>query len=163
MYPTFEPPRPSPYNGTILETAVADFLKTYEAELHSGWTSQVSAQDLLAVLEDDPYQDGYQLAKILENTCGWTCDFQTADILNSVGDYILKAHRAAVRQWAESNQIQPQFAVGTRVICLHNGEKHGVITGLSEYHAACYEIQLDGQTYNHRAIVAFEDTREETE
>ena len=76
-------------------------------------------------------------------------DFYTLDELNFPAN---KAEREAVRAWYEEHQPQPPFAIGDII-------KEGVITGISTYSLACFEVKIEGEPNTARRIIMFEDAK----
>jgi hypothetical protein len=100
--------------------------------------------------------DGYELAKELDNDCGWSITTEDVDTLDAVGLVVGRALKEARKAWAEQHNIQPPLPIGTRIIKL--GCWRGTIAGICEYTPAAYRVKEDGCTYAGRhLIVKFED------
>ena len=118
----------------------------------SGWDTD-QAKDLARVCRH-AHMDGYELAKELDNVCGWMPTAQDVETLDNFGCDVREAHRQACIAWALGNNIQPPLPVGTMTTL-------GEITGIYAHDGACYEILRTGDTDpTRRRIVRFEDARE---
>ncbi|MEN5036715.1 hypothetical protein [Pseudomonas sp. TWI929] len=51
-----------------------------------------------------------------------------------------------------SRHMEPPFAIGDSI-------KQGLITGISDYTPACFEVKLEGQSETTRLIIKFEDAK----
>ena len=117
----------------------------------NGWDADQAA-DLASVC--NRHMDGYDLAKELEQACGWLPTAQDVEVLDGFGSALRAAHRKACITWARENNIQPPLPVGTMTTL-------GEITGIYAYDGACYEVRVTGDTDpTRRRIVRFEDARE---
>lgn len=63
------------------------------------------------------WDDGYKLAKALDDRCHVSSDMALAEALDGASHALWTAHEAAVRQWAVDNNVQPSLEVGARVTC----------------------------------------------
>jgi hypothetical protein len=120
---------------------------------------QSSARDI-AQQAGGPYQDGYQIAKRLDTYCGWDCNLEIAQVLDAWSSYAYDEIKAAIKTWAEANNIQPPFPPGTHV--RFAGNQTGIIDKIYEYGVASYCIVQDGDDqahdpHRHRLIINFED------
>lgn len=107
------------------------------------------------------YIDGYELAKRLER-CGWDICRGDIDELDQYDSNLRAELKKAETAWADGNNIQPPFPVGTRVTVPHDGE--GEITGIYQHGAARYEVRPDSNTESEdscsrRVIIKFEDAK----
>lgn len=105
--------------------------------------------------------DGYEIAKELDDRYYWDCRMEMVDVLDGYGWAVRKRIEAAEKSWAEDNNITPPIPVGSRVTMERRGES-GTITGVYEYGAAKYLIAIDGdkgakEPTRRRSIVNFED------
>jgi hypothetical protein len=99
------------------------------------------------------YLDGYELAKALDDECGWSPSRQDVENLDDFGGVLLEALRQAELAWVAEHNIQPPLPIGTMTT-------QGKITGVSTYSPACYEILKNGETNpTRRSIVKFENAR----
>lgn len=99
------------------------------------------------------HMNGYQLAKDLENYCGWDISVEDVDALDCIGSEVRELHRQACISWAKEHGIQPPLPIGAMTT-------RGEITGVSQYDVACYLIREHGETNeSRRLVVRFEDAR----
>lgn len=118
----------------------------------NGWSAG-QATDLAQVCRGE-YMDGYELAKALDEICGWSPTAQDVETLDNFGLELREALRHKRIAWARDNNIQPPLPVGTMTT-------RGEITGIYEQDGACYEIRKAGDSNpTRRYIVPFEDARE---
>lgn len=81
-----------------------------------------AGEDIAKVLLRHPLDDGYQLAKRLEDECGWfRVDFDIAETLDSAGGMLLSKVREATKVWVERNAIKPKRKVGDIVGIVQRG------------------------------------------
>jgi len=104
--------------------------------------------------------DGYELARKLENIDGWHVDRATMEELDELEHMVDRRVFLTEKVWADENNIQPPFPIGSRVECAIR-KKCGVITGIlnDDHHVATYEIKADDQDDSKgraRWIVKFE-------
>jgi hypothetical protein len=116
--------------------------------------------DIAFVLLRHDNSDGYQLARFLETSRSWVCDFQIAEVLEEASALLNDGVMAAQRAWAEKN-LSPPLAIGTPIRLIESQET-GVITGLCEDSPATYLVKIDGDAnaappVNRRIEVFFED------
>lgn len=65
-------------------------------------------------------QDGYKMARHLEDYCGWHCDRNVVEILDDAP--WSDAHRDFVVQWRDYWKLEPLFSIGDKVKYYWNGE-----------------------------------------
>lgn len=100
--------------------------------------------------------DGYELAKSLDDRCYWDCNLMMADDLDAFSSLADDKIKAAQREWAERNNVQPPYPIGTRVKT-KRGEL-GVIDEVYSHGVAQYLVKMDNETRpTCRSILAFED------
>lgn len=129
----------------LVAAAAADFCK------REGWDQRVEAD--IAKAYRGPYMDGYELAKALENECGWTPTAMDVERLDGFGSAVRETHRQACIAWARETNVQPPLAVGSVTT-------RGEITGLCEYEPATYYVREPGEEDpSRRLIVKFEDAQ----
>lgn len=115
----------------------------------NGWDAD-QADDLARVCRG-VHMDGYELAKELDSVCGWMPTAQDVETLDCFGCDLRNAHRQVCIAWARDNNIQPPLPIGAMTT-------KGVIAGVYEHDAACYQIREHGETSDTRfLIVRFED------
>lgn len=144
---TTPPPAPK-RTPEMIKSAVLEFIQRHDFD----WAKddQEKAADDIAK-HWQPFMDGYQLARVLDSMAWWDIDLATAEDLDNIGSVVREKHEALRRKWAEQWNIQPPLPVGTRIT-------KGVITGLSEYKAATYEVKEDAPRWpDSRLLVLFED------
>lgn len=86
--------------------------------------------------------DGYELAKNLDDREGWEINAHLVEYLDSHSFTLANYRDAWLKQWLVDNKVEPPFPPGTRVKYCH-GQKSGTITGIYEYRPACYLIKDD--------------------
>lgn len=152
-------PRPkklTPEMALIAAREIAEELAKYghipadEIEAHAGDIAKYGS----------PHEDGYDLAKSLENHCYWNCDFQMAETLDGYAHTAHEALRKAEKEWAEHNNIQPPLPIGQRVKTAHG--EIGTIDDIYKYGAAQFLVKLENDPdaeppKNARRIINFED------
>lgn len=106
------------------------------------------------------WMDGYELAKELCRNEGWDVTRDEMEELDEMDSLTRDALQKAEQEWGDSNDIQPPYPLGTKLIV------HGVIgeiTGVSDHSVASYLVKVDGQDDatcgNRRQIVRFEDAQ----
>lgn len=116
----------------------------------NNWTEQ-QAEDLAEAYLDGNFMDGYKLGKALDDDYFWDMDSQTVDTLDGFDRLVREAHKKVCIAWARDNNIQPPLPVGAVTT-------KGVIAGIHEQDAACFQIIEHGETNATRfLIVRFED------
>jgi len=100
----------------------------------------------------DQFDDGYELAKKLESDCYWSITTMLVDDLDCVSSEVDQAHRLDCIEWAKANNIQPPLPIGTQI-------REGVITGISSYSPATYEVQRPTDPPTTKALIKFENAR----
>jgi hypothetical protein len=98
------------------------------------------------------FDDGYKLAKELESCCYWDIDAQQVSDLDDVSFAVDQEHRQDCIEWAKANDIQPPLPIGTHI-------REGVITGISKYSPATYEVQRPNDPPTTKALILFEDAK----
>lgn len=90
------------------------------------WTSAFSRISLA--------QNGYEIARDLENYAGVHPDAELVEILESASHYLWSAHDRAVAAWVEANGVTPTLACGDRINCRHGtGRISGIDTKSGRY------------------------------
>lgn len=133
------PPRPRADKAMILECAkvVAD---------------KLNADAETLVEHYHRHMDGFDPCMELAKWASWDMKRDDVDTLDELDYLVDEAERAAVKAWFEEHKPQPPFAIGDTI-------KEGVITGISTYSLACFEVKVDGQPDNSRRIIKFEDAK----
>lgn len=149
----FDPPRPE-CTAEIIRVAALEF-----SQANPGIQEEMGTDEIAADLAKHCYRfnDGYELARNLEEYEGWDIDTITVGLLDSFDSYLSKHIKFLEEKWQQDNDIKPPFAIGTIVQCRHGGTSTGEISGISRYSVAAYEIKIPGEPENSRAIVKFED------
>jgi len=149
---TFNPRRPA-----MSKEIVAAALTKYSEQFS---VSPEALDDIRFNYSTD--DNGYTLAKKLEERCGWDIDSEMVVELEEVRSFVEDAHADAVLAWVAEHDIKASLKVGQRVRFKHGFELHeGTIDELatSKRDAACYLIVKDGDE-NHpnkrRSIVKYE-------
>ena len=129
---------------------------TEAAKITAEQVSGITEKEELAVSIAEnyrPYIDGFELGKALDSE-GWRIDVMAVDDLDCMDNNVRELLRAACKQWAEENDIQPPLPVGTMI-------DEGEITGIYEHDAACYLVKLHGEddSSTRRRIIKFEDAK----
>ena len=151
----YDPPRPI-LNDDIKQAAAVNFMKA-NSNIQDEFDLVDLAFDIAEAHGTSMLMDGYELAKKLEDHFYWQIDAQTVADLDNVSFYMRKQLQQEECLWVKNHNIQPQFAIGTVVVCRHGGILVGTITGISEHEPATYLIQIPGEPENSRAVVKFED------
>ncbi|OFN62603.1 hypothetical protein [Eikenella sp. HMSC061C02] len=157
---TYNPPRPS-VNYEIKLQAAFEFLQAHpdiEPERVNQHSIEHMADDI--AMHSTISSDGYELAKELDTRAGWeNIDMDLVETLDSYSMYLHHRLEREKKQWAAENNIQPPYPVGSRVRSLLQWNNiTGTITGISQHHAACYEVKKDGTEPDDttRRIIEFE-------
>jgi len=105
----------------------------------------------------DYMMDGYELAKALDNRCGWQPCAQMVEELDNHSAAWSIAHSAAVRGWVQQHGITAPHQVGARVVVpWRGGTQPGTIERIVE-EAAEYHVMLDiEQEKESWAVVPYE-------
>ena len=133
------PPRPTATSDMILECC-----KPIAAKLEAD--AETLAQHY------SRHMDGFELCMELAKWAAWDMQRDDIDTLDELDCLVYEAERKAVRAWFEEHQPQPPFAIGDTI-------KEGVITGISTYSAACFEVKIEGEPDTTRRIIKFEDAK----
>ena len=133
------PPRPAATREMILECC-----KPIAAKLEAD--AETLAQHY------SRHMDGFELCMELAKWAGWDMQRDDIDTLDELDCLVYEAERKAVRAWFEEHQPQPPFAIGDTI-------KEGVITGISTYSPACFEVKIEGEPDTTRRIIKFEDAK----
>lgn len=96
------------------------------------------------------HDDGYELAKKLDDDYGWDITAMDVDELDQMDSKVRELHRQACIAWTKEHDIQPPHPIGTMTT-------RGEITGIYEHDAAMYLIRRPGEQTSRRELVRFED------
>ena len=99
--------------------------------------------------------NGYQLARILDDECGYDIDTAFVDDLDNMQWEVDKLVKEAREQWIIQNNIQPELEIGTILYRIPLGP--GTIVGIYEHAAGYYLVQRDCDNDNSKLLVKFED------
>lgn len=137
-----KPPRP----------AVTPAMKLQAAQViaaRNNWENEMAAEIAEAF---DRHDDGYELAKKLDNDYGWDITAMDVDALDQMDSEVRELHRQACIAWAKEHDIQPPHPIGTMTT-------QGEITGVYEHDAAMYLVRRPGEQSSRRELVRFEDVK----
>ena len=117
------------------------------------------ARDIARVGRYD-HLDGYEMAKRLDQECGWSPDSMMVEALDTWSVEARAEIRNAQKDWRDETNPQPSFALGDRVRI--RGDHTGEVTEVEYEHgvAQCL-VKVDGDlqadTHQSRRIVNWED------
>jgi hypothetical protein len=135
-----------------LRPVLADFLEEEDPDL----------DDLADTLKSNWDWNGYNLAKHLDNYCGWGADADLVEILSSAEGYGSIIVGQLTEEWVQKYGIRPAYSVGDRVACdISLRPKTGVIVKVYA-NLAKYVIQEDGKTYAQKEsgwLIPYENVR----
>lgn len=90
----------------------------------------------------EPFLDGYQIGRRLDERAGWDCTMEIAEALDAFAHLHHEALEAVQKAWVERHGIRPPLPDGARVIARVGGERRaGVIRGVYEHGAAKYLVR----------------------
>ncbi len=141
------PPRPKA-NEEIIRIAAGKIVTQF-SKLQTQGDEEYCVQDIF----DSYYygMDGYELAKLLDDHCGWEIDVNTVNGLDDMEHEVRKILEEKEKEWAKEYNIQPTLEMNTKI-------KEGVIVGIDEYHAARYKVKAyDCIKDNRYLLIKFED------
>lgn len=114
-----------------------------------------SIEDIVEATQYAAFDDGYKIAKRLEDRHHWDCDMALAEELDGFSGELEKIHEAAEKQWAAENPHEPAFPAGA--VVMWRGEP-ATVHGIYEYRPQCYRIRRGEMgSENSFYIVPFED------
>jgi hypothetical protein len=100
--------------------------------------------------------DGYELAKALDDRCYWDCNLMMADDLDAFSSLADDRIKAAQREWADRNNVQPPYPIGTKV--KNKRGEVGVLDEVYSHGVAQYLVKMDDEKRpTCRSILFFED------
>lgn len=101
-----------------------------------------------------PYEDGYRLARRLEDDYYWDVDASMISDLDNMDSIVLRLNEEDQKRWAEEYKIQPPLPNGTEI-------EEGVIVSVCSYSPASYRVKETGCTRDGRfLIIKFEDAKQ---
>lgn len=158
-FPAHIPARPTRLTAEMKQRAAAAVVTNLISEGHLDESERDHAIRSIARY-GQAFMDGYHLARELDRYGGWDCNLDMAETLDGWSAACDEEIKAAQKEWAEANNIQPPFPVGARVVARWGGEDHpGTIENISTYDVARYGVKRDGETGNWLMVVNFEDVR----
>lgn len=99
--------------------------------------------------------DGYHLARILDDDCGYEIDSFFIDSLDDMEYQVGHLIKEARREWIEKNNIVPELEIGTVLKNVPKGP--GTIVGVCEFSPGYYLVQRECDNDNSKLLVKFED------
>jgi len=139
------PPRPT-VNEEIIRIAAGKIVAQLSIKFDD---DDYYAQDIF----DSYYygMNGYELAKKLDDHCGWDIDVNMVNVLDDMDHELRNILENREKEWAKEYNIQPTLEINTKI-------KEGVIVGIDEYHAARYKVKpYDCINDNRYILIKFED------
>lgn len=152
--------RPTKDSPAVRDKALGDLCREVEKwwrEKYPDDTSEINdiRGDLATVLEFHG-DDGYQICRDLEQSCGWSPDSELVDVCDRWSFILMKQHHHAIRAWVQECNHQPAHACGVRVRAAWGGaEIEGTICRIDR-ELARYTIQRAGDGPGCGAIVDYE-------
>lgn len=126
------------------------------------WGNEYSDDDIDNLANNiDHYgnQDGYELAKSMDDDYNWSVDSNVVESLDSVSNMVYNELKKEVAKWVIDNNIQPQYKIGARVKFKSRELKEGTITNIDK-DQALYYIHTDDQPITSSYIVKYENVLE---
>lgn len=125
-------------------------------------------QDILAQLTDACrlHDDGYEVAKCLDDRHMWESDSELVDLLDEVAFARIRSHEKAVEAWVQQHGVVPQYSVGQRVAFKQRRWDKEAVTGevtavrekTAQYLVFCESLgHVRAGCGTHGTYVAFED------
>lgn len=163
--------RPSHYDERIdLEVAGAllpKVLRWLKARGEDEPTEE-DRQDILEQLANACrfHDDGYEVAKQLDDRHMWESDSELVDLLDEVAFARIRAHEKAVEAWVQQHGVAPKYSVGQRVAFKRQrwdkekvtGEVTAVREKTAQYLVFCESLgHVREGCGTHGTYVAFED------
>lgn len=136
-----------PARPTVTEDTITRAARKLAAR--HGWDDQMAA-DIAACF--DRFDDGYALAKRLEDDYLWSIDAGLVNDLDMMSHMVEAENRRDGFAWEKENNILPPLPIGATI-------KEGVITGIFKYGPATYEVQEPNKPPTTRALIHFEDAK----
>ena len=117
---------------------------------HSSINAARLANDIVS--QYSTHMDGYGLAKGLDSHCGYQPDTEMVRALDSMSSHVDDIYKKEILEWMVECNITPPFPEQTAITI-------GLITGISTYDHACYEVLRKGDSKDsiERLIIPFEN------
>lgn len=98
--------------------------KEIAEKLYSGFKSnfdnaRIDIKSLAELALDSDGEDGYELAKKLEDITSCHIDTLIVEELDVLSDYISDEKKSMLKRWVKENNILPMFAIGDNVSSKH--------------------------------------------
>jgi hypothetical protein len=122
--------RPKRSNPDIVVAAAREIAAACVEWDNGGGSIEDWVHDIIKCRWD--WGDGYKLARALEDRCHVEADLALAKALDGASYALWTAHDAAVRRWAEENDVRPTLTIGTHVA---TSRGDGVIGAIDEKRA----------------------------
>ena len=152
-------PRPAFNNQMRTELA-----KKLGEQVNNWCNNETSLEDCISdteeILKHNINGDGYELAKEFEDK-GYGADSELVEILDGVWFQTSKLVRDAIKRWVITDDIKPQFEIGTTVIVNYGSKKvEGQITDINtdtaEYLVCIFSEGMEIDK-TRRAIIKYEN------
>lgn len=125
--------RPKARCEAALRIAASDLAKRVVADWDSdGFTVEEVEADIFKAFGKSYPIDGYNVAKALEDYCGWGPDAALVEILDDASWAIDRARDVMIAEWVIENKITVPFVVGDQVL---SPKGLGVVTEVKASHA----------------------------
>lgn len=143
------PPRPTKHDEDIIRAGIElcffDIFDQVGGE--SGQQGELRDELFVVVKDAAGDLDGYNLARLLEDTFYWSPDAQLVDSLDGIADKIYRVHAVKVKEWVQAHNVTPLLKAGDRVEYKSGWEvRRGVIAGF-RMETAEYLVHEDGKEY----------------
>jgi hypothetical protein len=145
------PPRPK-VNKEIIKVATEKII-TQLPESPSEGFNEFSVNDIVeSIVESYHYgMNGYELAKRLDDHCGWyDIDVDMVNTLDGMDHEVRNILEKKEKEWEKEYNIHPTLEMNTKI-------KEGVIIGIDEYYAARYRVKPYDCVNNRYLLIKFED------
>lgn len=126
--------RPSHYdervNQAVAEGALPHVLRWLKSQ-GDGDLPEDERQDILEqlVVAFDLHDDGYEVAKVLDDRFMWQVNSELVDVLDSALGTRYRAHDKVVEEWGLQHGLAPKYSVGQRVAFQSLHVPRGRLTG----------------------------------
>lgn len=159
---SFNPTSPRPQVNDEIRYKAALRLATANPELNPDLTIEDIADAITQVSIDCCSDDGYYLAKELDDVQMWDIDADKVRILATYEQFIDYELKKVQWDWVETNNIKAPFPIGQNINFVKDKKEHkGTIYSIcdSTYYPACYVVLETKEKPNDTefSIVKFED------